>query len=136
MALTWGDQLLVVYGGSEAQLMALQTAAFCAENEPVMLHVKPSGELVDISAVMTELQGESWAELLYRVTVDETDLAGTVEANGFAYAPAMQISCEAGEVYLFAYPEDAAVVDQMKAAASAVLEKEHCLVILISGMVG
>ena len=136
MALTWGDQLLVVYGGSEAQLMALQTAAFCAENEPVMLHVKPSGELVDISAVMTELQGESWAELLYRVTVDETDLAGSVEANGFAYAPAMQISCEAGEVYLFAYPEDAAVVDQMKAAASAVLEKEHCLVILISGMVG
>ena len=136
MALTWGDQLLVVYGGSEAQLMALQTAAFCVENEPVMLHVKPSGELADISAVMTELQGENWAELLYRVTVDETELADTVEPNGFAYAPAMQISCESGEVYLFAYPEDAAVVEQMKAAASAVLEKEHCLVILISGMVG
>lgn len=136
MALTWGDQLLVVYGGSEAQLMALQTAAFCVENEPVMLHVQPSGELADISAVMTELQGENWAELLYRVTVDETELAGTVEPNGFVYAPAMQISCESGEVYLFAYPEDAAVVEQMKAAASTVLEKEHCLVILISGMVG
>ncbi len=136
MALTWGDQLLVVYGGAREQLMALQTAAFCAETEPVMLQVKPNGELADISAVMTELQGENWADSLYRVTVDETELAGSVDANGFAYAPAMQISCEAGEVYLFAYPEDAAVVDQMKAAASAVLEKEHCLVILISGMVG
>ena len=136
MALTWGDQLLIVYGDSDEQLMAFQVAAFCAAEEPVMLHVNPSGELADISAVMTELQGETWVDSLYRVTVDGTALANSVEANGFAYAPAMQISCEAGEVYLFAYPEDAALVDQMKAADFTVLEKDHCLVVVVSGSVG
>ena len=141
MALTWGDQLLIVYGSSEEQLMALQVATFCApEHEPIMLHVKSVGELVDISAVMAELQGEGWAESLFYVTTNETELNGSADANQFVYTPAMHISCQSGEVYLFTYAEDAAIMDQMKAAGETagwtILEMEHCLAVVVSNTVG
>ena len=136
LALAWGDQLLVVYGGDAEQCMALQLAAFCAlENEPVMLYEKSEGELLDISAVMAQILEENWAEDLRHVGTDDADMMVSMEELHFLDMPAVQISCESVEVYLFGYPQNAEDVDLVKeygeTAGWTVIETENSMVIVV-----
>ena len=141
MALAWGDQLLVVYGGEAEQKLALQLAAYCApENAPVMLYEKTEGEWLDIAAVMTQLLGENWGESLIEVAADAEEMSASMELQHFLQVPVMRISCESAEVYLFAYPQEADDVALMQQSAEAagwtVVETERSMVVAVSKVEG